>query len=350
MKYNKLGSSDLNVSRVCLGTMTFGVQNTQADADTQLDYAIGEGVNFIDTAELYPIPPGKDLVGDTERIIGDYLSRNKEKRSDLIVMTKITGRGLSYIRNADVIKASYINKTIEESLSRLGTDYIDVYQLHWPNRPHPHFGRHWHDAISYADGDYRPIEEEMIAILEVLAENIKAGKIRHIGVSNETAWGIAKYAELSRLHNLPRMISTQNEFSLLKSSDWPSVTEACAYEDMGYLPWSPLASGALSGKYIDKNRPDGSRWTMLQRNGIFRDTDNVNEAVKKYKAIAEANNITTSQLSLAWVNHQKWVTSTIIGATKMDQLKDNIKAFDMELSPEVLKEISAVIKDHPMPF
>lgn len=350
MKYNKLGSSDINVSRACLGSMTWGIQNTQKDADEQIDYAISQGINFIDTAEMYPVPPSEKTAGDTERIIGDYLSRHSNKRSELIIMSKIAGRGIPYMRHGDNIKAEYITSSIDASLKRLQTEYMDVYQLHWPNRQHPHFNKHWHDGISLKDIDGQREEENFLHVLRALEQNVKAGKIREIGLSDETPWGISKYIELSKKHDLPRMISLQNEFSLLHSKDWPYVIESCMIENIAYLPWSPLAGGILSGKYLNNEMPEGSRWTFSQRHGIFRNTENVHKAVAEYKAIADAHDITCSQLSLAWCNSFDWVASTIIGATKMSQLKEDIEAFDIILDKEVLKKINGVLKDFPVPF
>lgn len=350
MKYSKLGPTELEVSRVCLGTMTWGTQNTQADADEQLDYAISKGINFIDTAEMYPVPPSEKVVGDTERIIGDYLSRNADKRASLIIMSKIVGRGIPYIRNADNIKPEYITTSIDASLKRMQTDYMDVYQLHWPNRPHPHFNNHWHSSISFNEISVQEQEDNFLGVMRVLEENIKAGKVRHIGLSDETPWGISKYAELSKKYDLPQMISVQNEFSLLHSKDWPYVVESCVLEGVAYLPWSPLGGGILSGKYLNKAMPEGSRWTFSQRNGIFRDTENVHKAVAAYKVIAEEHNMTSTQLSLAWCNSFDWVTSTIIGATKMSQLIEDIDAFDIILDDEVMKKISKVLRDYPAPF
>jgi len=350
MKYSKLGPTELEVSRVCLGTMTWGTQNTQADADEQLDYAISKGINFIDTAEMYPVPPSEKVIGDTERIIGDYLSRNADKRASLIIMSKIVGRGIPYIRNADNIKPEYITTSIDASLKRMQTDYMDVYQLHWPNRPHPHFNNHWHSSISFNEISVQEQEDNFLGVMRVLEENIKAGKVRHIGLSDETPWGISKYAELSKKYDLPQMISVQNEFSLLHSKDWPYVVESCVLEGVAYLPWSPLGGGILSGKYLNKAMPEGSRWTFSQRNGIFRDTENVHKAVAAYKVIAEEHNMTSTQLSLAWCNSFDWVTSTIIGATKMSQLIEDIDAFDIILDDEVMKKISKVLRDYPAPF
>jgi aryl-alcohol dehydrogenase-like predicted oxidoreductase len=350
MQYNQLGSSPLKVSNVCLGTMTFGEQNTQADANQQLDYAIANGVNFLDTAELYAIPPRKETYGATERMIGHWLNNNRGKRADIILATKIAGQGMSWIRGGDRILGKYIETSVDASLKRLQTDYIDLYQLHWPNRPNPHFNRHWFGDIDFTEVDVAQEEAEMLAVLEALDKCVKAGKIRYCGLSNETSWGIEKYIQLSKTHQLPRMVSIQNEFSLIQSKDWPSVAESCALNEMAYLPWSPLGSGVLSGKYLNDQRPAGSRWTLTDRHGNFRNQPQVHEAVAAYKAIAEKHGMTASQLSLAWCHQFKWVTSTIIGATKMEQLKENLAAFEMELSEEILQEVYAVKQRYYVPF
>ena len=350
MKYTKIPHTDLNVSRVCLGTMTWGIQNDQKDADEQINYALDHDVNLVDTAEMYPVPPNADVVGNTERIIGEHFKNNPQNRDRMILMSKIAGRGVPYVRQADNIRSNYISTSIDASLKRLNTDYIDVYQLHWPNRNHPHFNKHWHGSISFDDINVEQEEEDIINILRAAEENIKAGKIKYIGISNETPWGISKYLELSKKHNLPRVISVQNEFSLIHSKDWPYVAESCAVEGLAYFPWSPLAGGALSGKYLNNARPEGTRWTMAQRHGIFRDTAHTHNAIEAYNKIAKGHNMTCSQLSLAWCNSFDWVTSTIIGATKMTQLKENIEAFDIELSKEAMNEINKVIREFPMPF
>ncbi len=351
MKYNKLGSSDLQVSRCCLGTMTWGKQNTQDEAFEQLDYAIEQGINFIDTAELYAVPADETTYGTTETIIGNWFANRPNIREKVILMTKISGPGLPYARNnGKAYTAKDIMPAVDASLKRLQTDYIDVYQLHWPNRQHPHFGRHAFEKIDLLKADNDKVEEEFLSILEALNDCIKAGKIRHCGLSDETAWGVDKYISLAKKHDLPQMISLQNEFSLVHSKDYPYVVESSVMNDVAYLPWSPLGAGVLSGKYLDGKMPAGSRWTLVNRHGNFRDQESVHNAVRKYAAIAKKYNMTPSQLSLAWCNQHKWVTSTIIGATKMSQLKDNIAAFDIELSKEALQEIHKVHSEFPLPY
>lgn len=350
MKYSKLGRTGLDVSRVCLGTMTWGKQNTQVEADEQIEYALGQGVNFIDTAEVYPVPPSSESYGRTESYIGNWLSRNSSRRESFVLATKIAGNGLPWIRNGGDITGEEIIKAVDGSLERLNTDYIDLYQMHWPNRTSPHFAKHWPGKVRFSDIDRDAHSKQMLEILQALGECVKAGKIRHFGLSDDTTWGINQYIKLSDQHDLPRVASIQNEFSLLHTKDWPYLIENCVHEDVAYLPWSPLAAGSLSGKYIDGARPEGTRWTFSQRNGLFRDTEASNSAVKAYKAIAERHGLTPVQLALAWVDQVDGVTSTIIGATKLDQLKEDIDAFNVALSDEILEQVGEVMRKYPSPY
>ena len=350
MKYSPLGDCDLSVSRVCLGSMTWGVQNNQADADAQIDYALAQGVNFIDTAEMYAIPPREETYGKTESIIGNWLSRHPTKREDIVLATKIAGPGFSYIRDGAPITGDNVIKAVDSSLQRLQTDYIDLYQLHWPNRAIAHFGNQWPNGMPFLGQDSESHIAQKLDILEGLQKCIKSGKIRHCGLSDDSPWGISQYLRLSEQHNLPKMVSIQNEFSLLHAKDWPYLIEQCVNENIAYLPWSPLATGALSGKYLGGARPEGSRWTISQRNGLFRDTPLAQQAVAKYQDIAQRHNITTAQLALAWCNQVDGVTSTIIGATTMEQLKENVAAFSKPLSEEILTDINTVFKRYPVPY
>lgn len=350
MKYKQLGSTDLKVTTVCLGTMTWGRQNTQAEAFEQMDYAFEYGINFWDTAELYAVPARENTYGKTEVIIGNWFAENPSKRAQVILASKIAGRGLKYIREGKPYTAADIMPSIEASLQRLQTDYIDLYQLHWPNRPHPNFGRHGINKFDVSKTTLEQEEEAIFNILRTLDDAIKAGKIRHYGLSNETPWGISKYIEIAKKHNLPKVASVQNEFSLIMNKDWPYVAETCILEEVGYLPWSPLGAGVLSGKYRNDQRPEGSRWTLVNRHGNFRDTENVHKAVEAYIQVADKYQLTPAQLALAWCHQFDWVTSTIIGATSMPQLKENIAAFEVELSQEALKEINAIHKQFPMPY
>lgn len=350
MQYSVLGSSGEKVSRVCLGSMTWGVQNTQEDANEQIEYALNQGVNFIDTAELYPVPPSGKKHGVTEVIIGNWLANHSNRRKDIILASKIAGPGLPYIRGGTKITGEAVIKAVDASLIRLQTDYIDLFQLHWPNRITPHFSRHWPNKIKFSDVDSQYETNEMLEILQALDSCVKAGKIRFCGLSDDTPWGINTYLKLSEQHALPRMVSIQNEFSLLHTKDWPYLIENCVRENVAYLPWSPLAGGVLSGKYLDGKLPNGSRWSLEQRNGIFRDTSATHAATASYIDVAKAYRLTPSQLALAWCDQVDGVTSTIIGATNMTQLQENISAFEIPLSEEAMKAMHQVFKQYPVPF
>lgn len=350
MKFNQLGSADLTVSEICLGTMTWGNQNTLAEAHEQIDYALDQGINFMDTAEMYAVPPARETSGLTEKYIGQWLTKNPHRRSEVILATKIAGSGVPWIRGGGKITGAAVKEAVDGSLKRLQTDYIDLYQLHWVNRSSPHFSKHWPGMIDYQSIDVEREREEHLDILQALGECVAAGKIRYCGLSNDTPWGIKEYLHLSEQHGLPRMVSVQNEFSLLHLNDVPHILETCVLDNLAYLPWSPLAGGALSGKYRNGQQPAGCRWTMVQRNGIFRDTAQSHAAIEAYYLIAQRYQLNLAQMALAWVFQYKGVSSTIIGATSMQQLKDDIAARDLALSETVLAEIDAVIKQFPVPF
>ncbi len=350
MKKVKLGSSNLQVSEVCLGSMTWGQQNTQAEGHEQIDYALDQGINFIDTAEMYSVPPSKDTYGSTETIIGNWIQANPSKRQDIVLASKIAGGGLPWVRGGSPISAASVKEALDDSLARLKTDYIDLYQLHWPNRATPHFAKHWPGKVDPRKTDIKAESDGMLEILQALDVAMKEGKIRNIGLSDDTPWGINEYLRLADKHDLPKMASIQNEFSLLHLKDWPYVIENCVFNDVAYLPWSPIAGGALSGKYANGAKPEGCRWTMLQRNGIFRDTASSHQAIAAYKEVADANNLSLVQLSLAWVYQLAGVTSTIIGATSMAQLKEDIDAYEIALSDEIVQQVAAVIRRFPQPF
>lgn len=349
MRYSPLGTSGLKVSRACLGTMTWGTQNTQQDADEQIAYALGQGINFIDTAEMYSIPPTPESYGKTETIIGNWLARNPGRRGDFILASKIAP-GLPWVRNGKPLSKAAVLEAVDNSLKRLQTDYIDLYQLHWPNRNSPHFGKHFPNRYAFTAFNPEAETAGMLDILEGLDTCMKAGKIRHCGLSDDTPWGIATYLKLSEKHNLPRMVSIQNEFNLLHSKDWPYLIEHCVMENVAFLPWSPLASGMLSGKYLGGARPEGSRWTISQRNGLFRDTPASTAAIEAYVALAQKHGITPSQLAIAWCDQVDGVTSTIIGATSMAQLEEDIAAFDIQFNDELKAEVKEVIKRFTVPF
>ncbi|MEH6452672.1 MAG: aldo/keto reductase [Psychromonas sp.] len=350
MEFSRLGSSGLSVSRVCLGSMTWGLQNNQQEANAQIEYALSQGINFIDTAEMYAVPPSPDTYGKTETIIGNWLSENKARRKDIVLATKIAGPGMPWVRDGGPITGDSVVKAVDASLKRLQTDYIDLFQLHWPNRTTPHFGKHSPNQFKFTDINAADHSAQMLDILQELDRCIKAGKIRFCGLSDDTTWGINTYLKLSEQHDLPRMVSIQNEFNLLHAKDWPYLIENCVHEDIAYLPWSPLAGGMLSGKYLNGARPEGSRWTISQRNGLFRDNLASQKAITGYAEIAQQHGMTAAQLALAWCDQVDGVTSTIIGATSIAQLKEDINAFSKPLNSQALTDIDALFKLYPVPF
>lgn len=350
MQYSVLGSSGVSISRVCLGTMTWGKQNSQQDADQQLAYALEQGVNFIDTAEMYSVPPSAETYGATEKIIGHWLSRHPQQRQKIILASKMAGSGLAYIRDGSEMTATSLVQAVDQSLIRLQTDYIDLYQLHWPNRVSPHFAKHQPGRISFQQVEAKQQQEQMLELLQALQACVDAGKIRYCGLSNETPWGLNEYLQLSQQYTLPRMVSIQNEFSLLHTKDWPYLLEQCHHQQVAYLAWSPLAGGALTGKYLQGARPEGSRWSMLQRQGLFRDTAMSNQAIATFVELAHSHNVAAPQLALAWVNQVEAISSTIIGATTMGQLNENIAAFQLEITPALQADLNNWLQQHPLPF
>jgi aryl-alcohol dehydrogenase-like predicted oxidoreductase len=345
MKYRKLGRTDIDVSVICLGTMTWGRQNSQDEAFEQMDYAFEQGVNFFDTAELYAVPPGPETYGKTEGFIGNWF-QDRGTRSQVFLASKIAGNGVHWIRGGSDITPETIDTALNNSLKRLHTDYIDLYQLHWPNRGGYQFQQYWDYNPTF---DAQKEEDEMIAVLEALQKHIKAGKIRYVGLSNESAWGTMKYLQLAEKLGLPRMVSIQNEYNLLSRTFEPDLHEVAVAEDIGLLAWSPLATGALSGKYLAGARPEGTRWTMLGKN-ISRDTENAQSAIQGYMAVANKHGLDVTQMALAFVNDRPFVTSNIIGATSMEQLKSNIASIDLELSDAVLKDIQSIYRKYPRPY
>ena len=353
MEYSKLGRTGIDVSRVCLGTMTWGQQNTEEEAHAQIDYALDQGINFMDTAELYAVPTSQPTQGKTEEYIGTWLKKSG-RRSDVILATKVAGPGVPWIRDGSLLTGESVRSAIEGSLKRLQTDYVDLYQLHWPNRPFAHFSNNHAGSLKFTDVKTDEIIDNLHDILKALGEQVKAGKVRHIGLSDDTPWGIMKYLELAGAHDLPRMQSIQNEFSLLRRVDDPHIAEVCVREDVSYLPWSPLATGMLSGKYQNGARPENTRWEVAVKVGerfdCFRDTEQGHAAVDQYMAVAAKHGLDVCQMALKFVDLQPFVTSTIIGATSMAQLKSNIDAFDVELSHEVMADIDAVYHQYPIPY
>ncbi len=347
MEQRPLGRTGLSVSALCLGTMTFGNQNTQAEGHAQMDWALGEGVTFFDTAEMYPVPPSEATCGRTESIVGTWLAARKT-RDKVVLATKVAGAGLPWIRGgAAGIDRRNIVAAVEGSLKRLQTDYIDLYQLHWPNRATYHFESRWDFS---PDGAGRAqVEDNMLEVLRTLDDLVRAGTIRHIGLSNETAWGAGRWLALAEKHALPRMASIQNEYSLLcRTFDW-DLAETAVYEDIGLLAWSPLATGLLSGKYAGGARPPGSRWTLEWRM-LYRDTPRAHAAVAAYGALARAHGLDPCQMAIAFAYSRPFVTSAIIGATNLEQLKVNIAAARVELDDEILFKINEIRRDFPAPY
>lgn len=345
MHYRKLGRTGLDVSLICLGTMTWGRQNTESDGHAQMDYALDQGVNFWDTAEMYAVPPNADTYGKTETIIGTWFAKTK-KRGQVVLASKIAGIGLPWIREGkNLIDRKNVLLALEDSLRRLQTDYIDLYQLHWPNRGSYAFNEHWNYAPDF--GKERVLEN-FVEVLETLNELVKAGKIRHVGLSNETAWGTMQWLRLAEQHGLPRMASIQNEYSLLYRLFDGDMHEVAMAENIGLLAWSPLATGMLSGKYLNGARPAGTRWTLTAKPP--RDTQTAQDAVKAYMDVAKKHGLDVVQMALAFVNSRPFVTANIIGATSLEQLKTNIASVNITLSPEVLSDIAVVHRRFPVVY
>jgi aryl-alcohol dehydrogenase-like predicted oxidoreductase len=343
VEYRKLGRTELDISVIGLGTMTWGFQNTQEQGFEQMDYALEQGINFFDTAEMYAIPPSEQTFGTTETIIGNWFA-SRLNREKIILASKIAGPGLAWIRDdKNIIDKKNIIKAVEGSLKRLQTDYIDLYQLHWPNRGSYHFGKIWEFAPNF---DKQAEEDNFLEVLSTLQELIKAGKIRHIGLSNETAWGLTKWLQLAEKNNLPRMASIQNEYSLLCRHFEPDLSEIAIHEDCGLLAWSPLARGMLSGKYLNGARPEGARIT-IETHPEHRVLPRTDAAIKKHVALAKQFELDPCQMALAFVNEQDFVSSTLIGATNMVQLRSNIDSISLKLSAEVYEGIDKIRREFP---
>ena len=344
MKFKKLGSTDLKVSLICLGTMTYGEQNTQEQGFEQMDYAEEEGINFFDTAELYAIPPKEKTYGRTEEIIGNWF-KIKKNRQKIILATKIAGPGLKWIRGGgEQYSPQNIELAVNDSLKRLKTDYIDLYQLHWPERNTNYFG----------DLDYEHDEKEkkwnaFENILKILKKIIDQGKIRYVGISNETPWGFTKFLEISNEKKLPRIVSVQNPYNLVNRSYEIGMSEISIREKAGLLAYSPLAAGYLSGKYRNNKIPKNSRMDLFYENYPRYHNQRTYEAVEKYFKIAKKYKISLTQLSQAFVNSRDFVTSNIIGATTMEQLKENIDSINISLDEHILNEINSVHESIPNP-
>ncbi len=343
MKFKKLGNTDLDVSLICLGTMTWGTQNTEKEAFEQMDYAIDQGVNFFDTAELYSVPPTKDSYGKTEIMIGNWFEKRKN-REEIILASKVAGPGLDWIRGGkNNFSEKSIGKAIDDSLKRLKTDYIDLYQLHWPERSTNCFGRREY-KVNKNEGEWNDFE----SVLQALEKFIKSGKIRYIGMSNETPYGLSKYLEISKNKNLPRMMSVQNPYSLVNRTYEIGMSEISIREKCGLLVYYPLASGALSGKYRNGQMPKNARMTLFK--GWERMINPLAmKAYDEYYKLSKEINITMVELAQAFVNSRPFVTSNIIGATTMDQLKENIGSINIELTEEVFEKINTIHNNNPNP-
>lgn len=344
MKYTTLPNTDVKVSKICLGTMTWGRQNTEAEGHEQMDYALEQGVNFFDTAELYSVPATPETYGATEKIIGSWFKKtgNREK---VVLASKIAGGGdyTAHIRTGGFNRKN-ISEAIEGSLKRLQTDYIDLYQLHWPDRGVNCFG-----VRDYPYKTSAQEAEKHLEILETLNDFVKQGKIKYVGLSNETPWGTMKYLQTAEQHNLPRMVTIQNSYSLIHRGYEVGMSEVSMRENIGLLAYSPLAQGVLTGKYIDGKTPEGARGTLFPRFIARYKNEGSEKAVLEYQKIANKHGLTLTELSLAYINQLPFVTSNIIGATKMSQLKENINSINIELSEEILEEIEAVHKAIPNP-
>ncbi len=343
MEMTTLGNTDIAVSKVCLGTMTFGDQNTQADANAQLDYALAHGINFIDTAEMYPVPPKADTFTRTETMVGHWLKT--QARDKIVLGSKVAGRNryMPWIRNGDdSLTRANIRSAIEDSLTRLQTDYLDLYQIHWPERNVPLFGQYQFDpALEF---DETGAEKEWVSIqtqLETLAELVKEGKVRAIGVSNETPYGVMEFCRIADTFNLPRIATIQNCYNLMNRGMEFGLTEVLYRENISLLAYSPLAFGHLSAKYIDNSQAKG-RVTQFRGYAQRYKKPNVNPAVAAYAQLARSNELTPTQMALSYVYHRWFVGSTIIGATSMEQLAENIDAYQVVLSDALIAEIEQI--------
>jgi aryl-alcohol dehydrogenase-like predicted oxidoreductase len=343
MKYSKIPNTNIKVSKICLGTMTFGQQNTESEAHKQLDYAVEKGINFIDTAEMYPVPGRKETQGKTEQYIGTWLQH--QQRDKLVVATKVTGPAeyFNFLRPNLGFSKPVIIEALNKSLKRLQTEYVDIYQLHWPERNTNFFGQR--NYKHNADEQWQDNFKEVIEILDNL---VKAGKIRHYGVSNETSWGVMRHIAESNQHQLTRVKTIQNPYSLLNRTFEINLAEVAMRENVGLLAYSPLAFGTLSGKYLNGQMPEGSRLKLFPAYSRYSNKQS-EYLIQKYAELAKELNISLTQLALAFVNQREFVTSTIIGATTMEQLKENINSIHVELSDETLQKIDEIQELQPNP-
>ena len=343
MKFRKLGTTNVDVSVICLGTMTWGEQNTQKEAFEQMDYASEMGVNFFDTAELYPVPPGAKTYGRTEQMIGNWF-KEKKNREKIVLATKVAGPRCNWIRGGENnFNEKNISAAIEGSLKRLKTDYIDLYQLHWPERAANNFGQ-----IGYIHKDKEGKWNDFESILKILEKFIKSGKIKYVGVSNETPYGLSKYLEISKNKNLPRMMSIQNPYSLVNRTYEIGLSEISIRDKCGLLAYYPLATGYLSGKYRNNQKPKNSRQALFKGWERFGNSRAV-RSYDKYYDLAKEFKMSATQLALAFVNSREFVTSNIIGATSLSQLKENISSIDIDLNDEIIEKINLINSENPNP-
>jgi aryl-alcohol dehydrogenase-like predicted oxidoreductase len=344
MKLNTLGRTDLKVTEICLGTMTWGVQNTQTEGHAQIDHALEAGINFMDTAEVYAIPPSAETYGKTETIIGNWF-RKTGKRDQWILASKISGgKNSPWIRNGTRPSRATVRQAVEGSLKRLQTDYIDLYQIHTAARGHFHFEGSWNFHSESQDPE--DVSANLLDVLEAMGDMVKEGKIRHLGLSNESTWGIGKYLSLAEKHDLPRVVSVQNEYNLLRRHFDLDLAELSRHENVGLLGYSPLASGVLTGKYLNGAVPAGSR-AAIQKGGVWRHNEFSEPAVRAYVDLARDHGLDVSQMSIAFCLTRPFMTSVIIGATSLEQLKSDIGARDIRLSCEVLADIEAIHRRYP---
>ena len=344
MNYKKLGNTDLDVSTICLGTMTWGEQNSEKEGFEQMDFALSQGVNFWDTAEIYSIPMREETYGETEKIIGNWFQKTK-KRNDVVLATKVCGNTSNkYIRGGgNSFGKKKITEALDESLRRLKTDYIDLYQLHWPERSTNFFGDYGYEHDEN-DKDWTPFEE----ILESLKKFIKQGKIRYVGLSNETAWGLSKFLELSKMKGLPRMMSVQNPYNLLNRTYEVGLAEISIREQSGLLAYSPLAFGYLTGKYRNNKLPAKSRMQLFKNFNRYKN-ENGQRAIDEYYKISKKYNLDFTQMSLKFCEIQHFTTSVIIGATTMEQLKTNIESVNVNLNSDIINDINKIQQKYPNP-
>jgi len=344
MNYRQLGRTDIQVSQLCLGTMTWGEQNSEVEAHEQLDFAIDEGINFIDAAELYPVPPKPETQGRTEDYLGTWLAKRHD-RDKLIIASKVCASAdwIPYLRNGNVsLNKKNIETALNDSLKRLQTDYIDLYHLHWPERDTNYFGKLGYYHAPEKDGV--PIEET----LDALGEIVESGKIRHIGISNETAWGIAEYLRLAEQKNLPRIVTIQNPYNLLNRTFEIGAAEFSHRENVGLLAYSPLGFGVLTGKYLNNEKPTGARLTLFDRFTRYTNDEGI-KSTEAYIKLARAHGLDPAQMALAFVSSRPFLTSNIIGATSMEQLKTNIESINIQLSKDLLREIEDIHTRQPNP-